>query len=556
MACEYPKEVAKSMRIVEETREERLGRRYRSFLLQEREELLKSWHPDYREGTKRPLRVGPNVGEVVINEVADLLEARPLLDPRDVDLSRIDHDVKVLIVGGGGAGATTALWANYSGVKSEDILIVTKLRFGDSNTAMAQGGIQAADRPEDNPMIHYLDIVGGGHFTNRPELVRALVEDAPLIIKWHEELGIMYDKTGEGEMIEVHGGGTSMKRLHACKDYTGLEIMRVLKDEVLNRDIPVIEFSPAVELLTDGEGGVSGAILWNLETKEYSVVRAKATILATGGFGRLHVQGFMTTNHYGATMDGVVMAYRVGAKLWDMDSAQYHPTGVAYPEQICGILITEKVRSLGAQLVNVRGEQFVYELEPRDVVSAAIIRECYGNDGGVRLPTGARGVWLDSPMIDIRRGEGTVKRFLPAMYRQFKRFGIDITKEPVLTFPTLHYQNGGVAINEEAAVLDALGRPIRGFFAAGEVEGGVHGKNRLMGNSLLDLSVFGRRAGMSAAKYVGSVVEKPRITLSHVARYVEMLREAGISPERGSPILLPDYRGEGVLSRAIQMIPL
>ena len=549
----YPEELRESIEKVEATRERRLKEQFRRITPEEKEELLKKWHPDYRPEGKRAIGVGQNKGQVVPNEVADLLEAYPLVEPNQVDLSQIDYDVDILVIGGGGAGAAAALWANYSGVPANRILIATKLRFGDANTKMAQGGIQAADRPQDSPAIHFIDIMGGGHYANKPELVRALVMDAPLIIKWHEELGVMYDKDEEGNMIEIHGGGTSRKRMHAAKDYTGLEIMRVLMDEVLNREIPVLEFNPAVELLTDEDGRrVTGALLWNVETKEYTVVRAKAVVLATGGFGRLHIQGFPTTNHYGATMDGVVMAYRVGANLRDLDATQYHPTGAAFPEQIVGQLVTEKVRGLGAQLVNVDGEQFIYPLEPRDVVAAAIIRECYGRNKGVVTPTGMRGVWLDSPMIEILRGEGTIKRYLAAMYRQFKRFGIDITQEPILVFPTLHYMNGGVEINERAQALYPDGTPIPGLFACGEVTGGVHGKNRLMGNSLLDVNVFGRRAGISAAEYVKSA-SPGKLTLKHVERFVAMLKEAGIPPKRKAPMLLPDYRGEKVLSRSLDI---
>lgn len=552
----YPKEIEDSMHEVENTRQRRLKQRLPALSLNEREELLKTWHPDYKEGTKRRLKLGPNKGDALPHEVADLIEAYPLVDPKDIDLNKIDYDVGVLIIGGGGAGVAAALWANYSGLESDDILISTKLRFGDSNTMMAQGGIQAADRPEDSPVFHYLDVLGGGHFTNRPELVEALVEDAPLIVKWHEELGIMYDKNNDGEMIEIHGGGTSKRRMHTCKDYTGLEIMRVLKDEAINRKIPMLEFSPTIELLTDDEGGVSGAILWNLETKEYHIARARVVVLATGGFGRLHIQGFPTTNHYGATMDGVVMAYRVGAKLRDLDSAQYHPTGAAYPEQIFGLLITEKVRSVGAQLVNKDGEQFIYQLEPRDVVSSAIIKQCYGDRKGVATPTGAIGAWLDIPLIEELRGKGAVQRLLPAMYRQYKRFGIDISQDPALTFPTLHYQNGGIAINENTEVLDASDKPIHGFFAVGEIGGGVHGKNRLMGNSLLGINVFGRRAGIAAAQQLKRRNDKPKLSLSHVSKYTETLKETGTPLTRKAPMILPEYRGKEALSRALELFPI
>ncbi len=548
----YPKEMKKSIRKVEATREERLHKLPERMSEKERQEVLQKWHPDYKPEAKRKLKIGVSKGSIVPHEVADLIEAYPLINPEEIDLSQVDYDIDVLIIGGGGAGTAAALFAYYNGIKPENILIATKLRHGDANTMMAQGGIQAADKENDSPIIHYLDVIGGGHFANKPELVAKLVMDAPSIIKWHEELGIMYDKKEDGEMITIHGGGTSRKRMHSAKDYTGMEIMRVLRDEARNIGIPVLEFSPAIELLQDDGGKVAGALLYNLETEQYYVARAKATILATGGFGRLHIQGFPTTNHYGATFDGAVMAYRLGARLRDMDSVQYHPTGVAYPEQIVGLLVTEKVRSLGAQPVNADGEQFVHPLEARDVEAAALIRECYGRKKGVVTPTGMQGVWLDSPMIDILHGEGTIEKRLGAMFRMFNRFGIDMREEPILVFPTLHYQNGGIEIDAEARVL-GKNNVIHGLFAAGEVEGGVHGKNRLMGNSLLDTQVFGKIAGINAAKYAKKA-KIGKLSLKHVNRYIEELHKAKIKEERKAPIIFPDYRGEQVLSRAIDIL--
>jgi succinate dehydrogenase/fumarate reductase flavoprotein subunit len=437
----------------------------------------------------------------------------------------------VLVIGGGGAGAAAALLADDGGAK---VTLATKLRFGDANTMMAQGGIQAADRPADSPPIHYLDVMGGGNYTNVPDLVQALVSDAPLTIKWLESLGCMFDKEPDGAMKEIHGGGTSRKRMHFARDYTGAEIMRTLRDEVRSRSITVIEFSPAIELAMDAEGRVAGAILLNLETGETSLVRSKATIIATGGGGRLHYQGFPTTNHYGATADGLVLAYRAGAPLLFIDTMQYHPTGAAYPEQILGQLVTEKVRSLGAQVTNVDGEQFVYPLETRDAESAAILRECSERKHGVPTPTGQLGVWLDAPMIDILHGVGTIARDLPAMVRQYERFGIDMVKEPILIYPTLHYQNGGVTMRPDGAT------EIAGLYVAGEVSGGVHGRNRLMGNSLLDITVFGRRAGRAAAQYARSVKDAP-LTLAHVEAWEQARRDAGLTDGLLSPVLLPDY---------------
>lgn len=539
----YPPEFRESIKRVEETREKRLSETYPKTPPEEKEKLLRKWHPDYKAELKRKIRVGPSKGEIAPLEVANLLEAHSRLRNVDLDLSDPDYVTDILIIGGGGAGASAALWAHYSGVPADRILIVTKLRFGDANTKMAQGGIQAADKDYDSPLIHFLDVMRGGHYTNNPELVKLLVTNAPFIIKWLEDLGVMFDKEENGEMIEVSGGGCSRYRMHSAGDYTGLEIMRVLMDEVLNKGIHVLEFSPAIELLMDDRGQVAGAVLMNLETDEYLIVKSKVTILTTGGFGRLHIQGFQTTNHYGATMDGVVMAYRVGAAIRDLDSVQYHPTGAAWPIHIAGQLVTEKVRSLGGQLVNIEGEQFVYPLDPRDVVAAAIIRECLGRKKGLRTPVGTYGVWLDSPMVEIIQGEGTIERYLPAMFRQFKRFGIDIRKEPILVYPTLHYQNGGIKINRYGQVLDASEKPIPNLFGAGEVTGGVHGKNRLMGNSLLEITVFGRIAGINAAKHVKKV-ELGKLTLDHVRKWEEMLKAEGIETDIEAPIILPDYRGD------------
>ena len=543
----YPAYMRESIEKVEATRAKRLQEGPPAPMsAEQREEVLRDWHPDYKEDKKRDLAVGPSKGAQMPHEMADLLEAYPLVDPRAIDLSKPDLDVQVLILGGGGAASVAALFARAEGIPTDDILMVTKLRHGDCNSIMAQGGIQAADRETDSPAIHYLDVLGGGHYTNKPALVRALVSDGPMMIDWHEKLGVLYDKV-DGRYLEAHGGGTSRMRMHSAKDYTGMEIMRVLRDEVRNVGIPVLEFAPAVELILDERGSAAGAVLFNLETEEHLIVRANATVLATGGFGRLHIQGYPTTNHYGATADGLILAYRAGARIIDMDSVQYHPTGVAYPAAILGQLATEKLRNQGAEPVNADGESFVYPLEPRDVEAAAIIRECYGNDNGITTPSEIRGVWLDTPMIDAIHGPGTLKSRLAAMWTMWNRHGIDITVDPALVFPTLHYQNGGVEI-------DADGRTdIPGLFAGGEVAGGVHGKNRLMGNSLLDYNVFGRRAGISAA--IWAMEHSPEgLSLKHVDEYASGLKSAGIEPTRKAPMILPDYRREAVLARRLDVL--
>lgn len=541
----YPDYMRESIALVERTRPARLGESFPAMTLDERKVLLARFHPDFKEGQKRPIPFGPSKGMLINHELADLIEARPLVRST-LDVSRIDYDVDVLIIGGGGAGTVAALWAVNAGIEPGKILIATKLRHGDSNSTMAQGGIQAADRTPDSPVMHYLDMLGGGHFTNRPELVRALVMDAPQVIQWHEHLGVMYDKDEQGNFVENPGGGTSRNRMHSAKDYTGLEIMRVLRDEARNLRIPVIEFAPAIELLMDDRGQVAGAVLLNLETKRYRIVRAKATIMATGGLGRLHMQQYPTTNHYGATADGLVLAYRVGAELTDLDAIQYHPTGAAFPAQMAGLLITEKVRGLGAQPLNCDGDMFVFPLEPRDVEASAFIRECYERERGITTPQGMRGVWLDSPMVDLIHGPGTIQAALPAMFRMYQRFGIDMTLDPILVFPTLHYQNGGIIANEHGATT------VPGLFVAGEVMGGIHGKNRLMGNSLLDFNVFGRRAGIAAANFARES-SIGTLTLAHLEEYERMLRDTGVDGDRVAPRILPDYRGKEALERYLDI---
>jgi succinate dehydrogenase / fumarate reductase flavoprotein subunit len=547
----YPQYMRESIQLVEKTRDERLKHTFKEtypFLsLKEREEVLQNYHPDYKKETKKPLRIGPNKGDLMPHEIADILEAHPLIDTKEIDLSHIDYDVDILIIGSGGSGLAAALWANKTGAKPEDILIATKLRLGDANSKMSQAGIQAADRYQDSPMLHYLDIIGAGHFVNDPELVKTLVLEAPSVIKWHEDdLAVIYDKEPDGTMVETLIGGLSRLRVHSCRDYTGLEIMRALMDKVLNSEIPILEFSAAIELIMDEKGQVAGAVLWNMETEEYAIVRAKSTIMATGGFGRLHIQGFPTTNHYGSTSDGLVIGYRAGAKFRDMDSVQYHPTGAAYPEAILGLLCTAKLRGQGAQPVNKHGEAFVNPLEPRDVEAAAIIRECYERNKGVETPTGMRGVWLDTPMIDIINGDGMIEKAFPAMFRQYKRQDIDIRKDPILVFPTLHYQNGGLVINVKAETT------VPALFAAGEVTGGVHGKNRLVGNSWMEIQVFGRRAGIYAAERAKKAT-LGRLTLDHVVKYEKMLEEAGIETDRRSPIVLPNYKEERVIAHSIKI---
>ncbi|MBS4015255.1 MAG: FAD-binding protein [Candidatus Latescibacteria bacterium] len=528
----YSKEFQESIKKVEATRKERLNQDFPKLSLAERSVLLEAYHPDYKKGTMREILIGANKDDKTPHEFADLFEAYSHINPDNFIVPAPKYETDVLIIGGGGAGVTAAIIANQA---KADVFLVTKLRIADANTTMAQGGIQAADKANDSPAIHYLDVVGGGGFHNIPELVQALVNDGPEIIRWLEDLGVIFDKAPDGTMLSIHGGGTSRKRMHPCRDYTGAEIMRCLKDEFLDQKIKYLEYTGALDLLTDKNGNCVGAVLVNMENGEIFTVKAKTTIIATGGAGQLHIQGFPTSNHYGATADGLVIGYRAGAKLAFLDTIQYHPTGVGYPEQILGQLITEKVRGVGAQLVNADGERFIYDLETRDVVASAIIREVQDRKKGI-ASVASGGVWLDTPLIEMKSGSGTILKQLPAMYRQFIKFGIDMTKEPVITYPTQHYQNGGILCTEFGET------NVPGLYVVGEASGGVHGRNRLMGNSLLDILVFGRRAGKYAAEQATKTKQVNEGTIEHIKKYHQELEKAGVPRERKSPILLPDYR--------------
>jgi len=320
-------------------------------------------------------------------------------------------------------------------------------------------------------------------------------------------------------------------------------LLKTANSELWRRE--VLEFSPAVELVLDERGAVAGAVLYDLETEEYFTVKAKSVVLATGGSGRLHIQDFMTTNHYGATGDGLVLGYRAGVKVSFLHTVQYHPTGAVFPEQAEGLLITEKFRGAGANILNIDGEQFVNEREPRDVESASFIRECTEVGKGISTPSGKMGVWLDSPMIEILKGPGTVQKEFPGKSILFKRYGIDISREPMLVYPTLHYQNGGLEITAECETT------IPGLYAAGEVSGGVHGENRLMGNSLLDIAVFGRIAGKNAAVYAREKAQDGKLTLDHVRDHHKALEAAGIQTDLISPMLLPDYSNPEVRKKQL-----
>jgi aspartate oxidase len=531
----YPDSMMESIKKLEATREFRMKQKIPILSLEEKYQLLRDFHPDYRPEVHREILIGVNKGDMAVNEFVDLLEAKSVIEPDKINLEDIFVSTDVLIIGGGGAGLTAALFSCDAGAK---VVIITKLRLGDSNTTMAEGGMNAAIGPGDSPVIHYIDTMGGGNFTNIPSLVKALALDSPIIVKWLEDLGVPFDRNDNSELPSLMlVGGHSRPRVCGVGDYTGMTIMQILRAEVEKRAIQVLEFSPAVELVMDDYGQCTGAIIFNFENNQYQIIKSKITIIATGGIGRLHIQGFPTTNHYGATADGLIISYRAGAQLGYMDSIQFHPTGTAFPEQLLGLLVTEGSRGRGAQLVDVDGERFINELQTRDLVASANVRQVIGRKKGIITPSGKQGVWLDTPLIDIINGEGTIQKYFSHLYHRFKKYGIDFSKEPVLVYPAQHYQNGGVITND-------MGKSnVPNLYVIGEAAGGVHGRNRLGGNSLSDLFVFGRRAGIQAGRELRDI-KIGKLTLTHVVKYHQELEKAGIKNGRKSPVLLPDYRFE------------
>jgi succinate dehydrogenase / fumarate reductase flavoprotein subunit/L-aspartate oxidase len=496
------------------------------------DELLKGYHPDHGPNARVSLAVGVNRGEPCQPDLARQLQANALID--DVDLAGAQLVMTdVLVVGGGGAGCAAALTAAKHGAQ---VILAGKLRLGDSNTVMAEGGIQAAVGEDDSPQRHFEDTMRAGHFCSDPALVAQMVMDGPDVIRWLIQLGMMFDLESDrpigGNLARKKAGGATAARILSYRDYTGLEMMRVLREAVdLDPGIDVWNRCPVVELLSDEHGGCAGAVLYNLEWRTFVLVRARAVILATGGAGRLHLNAFPTSNHYGATADGLVLAYRIGARLRELDSFQYHPTGIAWPQHLAGGLISEAARSAGAKLINGEGERFVDELQPRDVVASAILRECAQGRGIMR--DGQIGVFLDTPTLEMDN-PGILAQRLVTLRHLARKCGIDPAREPFMVYPTLHYQNGGVAIDKAGAT------SVRGLYCAGELTGGIHGRNRLMGNALLDILSMGRRVGAAAAQSLGGVMAS-RAGIGHVHGWQRELTLAGLPLHVKAPQLFPDY---------------
>ncbi len=490
--------------------------------------LLSRFHPDHIESSLTTLEIGPNAGEPCHLQLAQQLQSDSRINEADLaGAATVNTDV--LVIGGGGAGCTAALIAKQQGAS---VILATKLRLGDSNTIMAEGGIQASINKGDSPQLHYNDTIQAGHRHADADLVEQLVLDGPDTIRWLIQQGMQFDLDDFGDLLTRRAGGTNADRICFYRDYTGLEMMRVLREAVYNSGVEVWNYSPTVELLSDDHGGCSGAVLSSLKDRKYIQVNAKTVILATGGIGRMHLNQFPTSNHFGATGDGLVLAYRIGAKLRDLDSFQYHPTGLAHPYHLAGSLITEGVRSNGAYLLNGHGNRFVDELQPRDIVAAAIIRECQ-EGRGIVTPDNQVGVWLDTPGLNLRN-PGIIEQRFPKLMHLGEKAEVNLTEKPMLIYPTLHYQNGGVVINDQCQT------SIPGLLCVGEVTGGIHGRNRLMGNALLEIISYGRRAGLVAAEQRKSK-RRTQLSIEHINQLRREITIAGLGLDHEGPLLFPDY---------------
>jgi succinate dehydrogenase / fumarate reductase, flavoprotein subunit len=435
------------------------------------------------------------------------------------------HEFDVLVVGAGGAGLRAAIEASNAGCKTG---VVTKSLLGKAHTVMAEGGMAAAmgnadDR--DNWRVHFADTMRGGQYLNNCNMALYHAKEAPARVKELEAWGAIFDRTQDGRINQRNFGGHRYPRLAHVGDRTGLELIRTLQDHGIHQGMEVFAETTIVKLLMDGNR-CCGAFAYDRERGRFMVFHAKAVVLATGGVGRSFR---VTSNSWEYTADGQALAFNVGAALLDMEFVQFHPTGMVWPPSVKGILVTEGVRGEGGVLRNKEGKRFMFddipdnykpqtadneeegwrytqgdksarrppELLTRDHVARCINREVKAGRGS---PHG--GVFLDIAWIKERLPDGAahIKRKLPSMYHQFKQLAdLDITKEPMEVGPTTHYMMGGILVNADSQM-----STVDGLFAAGECAAGLHGANRLGGNSLSDLVVFGKRAGEHAAQYAKS----------------------------------------------------
>jgi succinate dehydrogenase / fumarate reductase flavoprotein subunit len=457
------------------------------------------------------------------------------------------HHYDVVVIGAGGAGLRAAIEARLAGKRTA---IISKSLFGKAHTVMAEGGAAAAMgnvNSRDNWMVHFRDTMRGGKFLNNFRMAELHAKESPERIWELETYGALFDRTKDGKISQRNFGGHEYPRLAHVGDRTGLELIRTLQQKIVSLQqedfkatgsydarIRVFSETTITELLLDGDR-IAGAFGYVRESGDFVLFEAPAVVLATGGVGRSYK---VTSNSWEYTGDGHALALRAGATLINMEFLQFHPTGMVWPPSVKGILVTESVRGDGGVLKNSEGKRFMFnyvpdvfrkqyaeteaeadrwyddpdnnrrppELLPRDEVARAINSEVKAGRG-----TKAGGVLLD---IASRRSADEIRRRLPSMYHQFKELAdVDITAVPMEVGPTCHYVMGGVEVDPDTAA--AFGR-VQGLFAAGEVSGGMHGSNRLGGNSLSDLLVFGKRAGEHAAAYADTLAKRPKVTASEL----------------------------------------
>lgn len=373
------------------------------------------------------------------------------------------------------------------------VILATKSALGASNTGRAQGGIQAAVGDGDTVASHFEDTFAAGHRDAVPELVQALVGGGPEAIDWLASLGVDFSREN-GRYRVIRCGGASRERLLQAGERTGADMVQVLRAAVRASGTQVRESSPLRSLESEGDAWRATVVT---KTGDETPITAAAVVLAAGGglAGEAAALGVGSTNHPDATPEVLNLALALGAKAIHLDSWQKHPTGSVWPEALAGYALPETTRAYGATLHDVDGERFVDEMAPRDVVAQGIV-DAVDAGRGVTAPNGRVAVWLDTTAIDREHGAGFTQERLAYVHKRYLKAGIDITRERVLVSPVLHYRNGGL-------VIDANGTTtLPGVFACGEIAGGVHGTNRLMGNSLLDTVVYGRRAGRAAAEGV------------------------------------------------------
>ncbi|MCL4543353.1 MAG: FAD-binding protein [Chloroflexi bacterium] len=433
----------------------------------------------------------------------------------------------VLVLGAGGAGLRAAVAASQAGCR---VGLICKSLLGKAHTVMAEGGIAAALGNLDSAdswQVHFADTMRGGQMINNWRMAELFAKEVPERVLELERWGALFDRTPEGYISQRPFGAHTYRRLCHVGDRTGLELIRTMQDRAVASGIDVFMEYTITKLLTDN-GQVAGAFGYRREDGRFYIFRSKAVILATGGFGKTFK---VTSNSWEGTGDGVAMAYEAGAALRDMEMVQFHPTGMVWPPGVRGILVTEAVRGEGGMLYNSEGERFMLRYDPkkkdlssRDVVARSIYKEVQAG----------RGSEHGGAYLDIRhRGADYIKRKLPSMYEQFLRLAdVDITKERMEVAPTVHYAMGGIDVEAETAATS-----LPGLYAAGECAAGLHGANRLGGNSLGDLLVFGKRAGEAAAAYARDLKNLPSIDDGQVEGERKLLHHPFESKGQENPFL-------------------